>query len=73
MVSEGDPTDVGGSPNPCVLPWAELKAAPSNGWSLGANGKSVDFHGSTCDKMTSGGASTVEVLYGCPSPPSVIK
>jgi hypothetical protein len=44
-----------------------------NGWSFGANGASIEFHGTTCEKVTSGEANTVEVLYGCPSPPPVIK
>jgi hypothetical protein len=46
----------------------------SDGWSLGANSQSVVLNGSYCDKITSGQASTVQVLWGCPdyTPPSTI-
>jgi len=42
---------------------------PSNGWSFGGGQKSVVLNGSSCDKVTSGQASTVEILYGCPGEP----
>jgi hypothetical protein len=45
-----------------------------NGWSLGANALTIVLNGTTCDKMTSGAATQVQVLFGCPgiSPPSII-
>jgi hypothetical protein len=45
----------------------------TNGWSFSADSKSIELHGTTCDQVTSGKATTVQVLYGCASPPSVIK
>ena len=46
----------------------------ANGWSLGANSLTVVLNGSTCDKVTSGAATQVQVLFGCPgiSPPLFI-
>jgi uncharacterized protein YegL len=46
----------------------------ANGWTLGANSLTIVLNGSTCDKITSGSASQVQVLFGCPgtSPPLVI-
>jgi hypothetical protein len=46
----------------------------ANGWSLGANSLTIVLNGSTCDKITSGAATQVQVLFGCPgtSPPLVI-
>ncbi len=44
----------------------------ANGWSFGANSKSIELHGTTCAKVTSGDATTVQVLFGCASPPQFI-
>jgi hypothetical protein len=46
----------------------------ANGWSLGANSTTIELNGSTCDKITSGAATQVQVLFGCPgtSPPLFI-
>jgi len=46
----------------------------ANGWSLGANSLTIVLNGSTCDKITSGAATQVQVLFGCPgtSPPLFI-
>jgi hypothetical protein len=43
----------------------------ANGWTMGANALTVVLNGSTCDKVTSGAATQVQVLFGCPgtSPP----
>jgi hypothetical protein len=41
----------------------------ANGWSYGATTNSIVLNGSTCDKVTSGAASTVQVLFGCGLPP----
>jgi hypothetical protein len=45
-----------------------------NGWSLGANALTIVLNGSTCDKLTSGTATQVQVLFVCPgtSPPVFI-
>jgi hypothetical protein len=46
----------------------------ANGWSLGANSLTIVLNGSTCEKITSGAATQVQVLFGCPgtSPPQFI-
>jgi hypothetical protein len=46
----------------------------ANGWSLGANSLTIVLNGTTCDKITSGAATQVQVLFGCPgtSPPLII-
>jgi hypothetical protein len=41
----------------------------ANGWSLGANSQTVLLNGSTCDKIKSGQATSVQVLFGCPGVP----
>jgi hypothetical protein len=38
----------------------------ANGWSFGANDKTIVLNGSSCAKITSGAASNVQILYGCP-------
>jgi len=45
---------------------------PVNGWSLGANAQTIVLNGTTCDQITSGKASQVQVLFGCASPPSIL-
>jgi hypothetical protein len=47
----------------------------ANGWSFGANSTTIVLNGSTCDKVTSGAAKTVRVLFGCagePPPPTLL-
>ncbi len=47
----------------------------ANGWSFGANATTIVLNGSTCDKITSGAAKTVRVLFGCPGqapPPTLL-
>jgi hypothetical protein len=46
----------------------------SDGWSYGANNQTVVLKGSYCTQITSGQASKVQVLFGCPgqAPPSTI-
>lgn len=46
----------------------------ANGRSLGANLLTIVLNGNTCDKVTSGAATQVQVLFGCPgsSPPPFI-
>ncbi len=48
----------------------------ANGWSFGANDKTIVLNGSSCAKITSGAASNVQILYGCPGdklpPPATI-
>ena len=46
----------------------------ADGWSFGGGSKSIVLNGATCDKVTSGAASSVEVLFGCPgvAPPLFI-
>jgi hypothetical protein len=38
----------------------------SNGWSFGGGNLSILLNGDTCDKVTSGKATSVQVLFGCP-------
>jgi hypothetical protein len=42
---------------------------PVNGWSLGGNSQTVVLNGTTCDLITSGAATQVKVLFGCPGGP----
>ena len=41
----------------------------NNGWSFGANNQTFVLNGSTCAKITSGAASNVQILFGCPLVP----
>ncbi|MBN2573723.1 MAG: VWA domain-containing protein [Deltaproteobacteria bacterium] len=47
---------------------------PVNGWSFGSNAQTIVLNGTSCDMITSGQATTVEVLFGCPgvAPPQTI-
>ena len=38
----------------------------ANGWSFGSNNQTIVLNGSSCDKITSGAASNVQILFGCP-------
>ena len=46
----------------------------TNGWSFGANPETVLLNGTTCEKITSGAATKVQVLFGCPGqqPPLIL-
>jgi hypothetical protein len=46
----------------------------ANGWSFGPNNGTIVLNGSSCDKIMSGAATTVRVLFGCPGqlPPTTI-
>jgi Mg-chelatase subunit ChlD len=51
-----------------------LNMDPSNGWSFGANSKTVILNGTSCESVQSGEASKVQVLFGCPGqtiPPNI--
>jgi hypothetical protein len=41
---------------------------PVNGATYDAASNSITFHGSSCDKIKTGSATKVNVVYGCPSP-----
>lgn len=43
-----------------------------NGWSFGANSQTIVLNGDTCEKVKSGEATTVQVVFGCAAPPPVI-
>jgi hypothetical protein len=47
----------------------------ANGWTFGATSQTVMLNGKTCDAITSGAASKVQVLFGCAGqvPPDTIK
>ncbi|MBN2573724.1 MAG: VWA domain-containing protein [Deltaproteobacteria bacterium] len=45
---------------------------PENGWSFGGGQQTVILNGDACEKVTSGQATTVEVLVGCENPPDII-
>ena len=51
-----------------------LQQDPSNGWSFGGNTQTIMLNGDACEKIKSGQATTVQVLFGCPgvAPPQVI-
>ena len=42
---------------------------PDNGWSFGTTTQTVMLNGTACDLVTSGSASRVQVLFGCPDEP----
>lgn len=46
----------------------------TNGWSFGATSQTVILNGTTCAQITSGAATKVQVLFGCPGqqPPQVL-
>ena len=46
----------------------------TNGWSFGATSQTVILNGTTCAQITSGAATKVQVLFGCPGqqPPPVL-
>jgi hypothetical protein len=44
----------------------------SDGWSFGGNNTTIVLNGDTCDKVTSGKATTVQLIFGCASPPLII-
>jgi hypothetical protein len=46
----------------------------ANGWSFGASSQTIVLNGSTCATVTSGAATGVQILFGCPgtTPPAVL-
>lgn len=46
----------------------------NNGWSFGSTEQTVILNGTPCDQITSGAATKVQVLFGCPgqAPPQVL-
>jgi hypothetical protein len=40
-----------------------------DGWSYGPGSSSIVLHGAACDRVTSGAASTVQVIFACTGPP----
>jgi hypothetical protein len=47
---------------------------PDHGWSMGATSRTILLNGNACAGVTSGAASTVRILFGCPdtTPPAVL-
>jgi hypothetical protein len=41
---------------------------PANGWTYDAATRTVHFHGTACTQITSGSASDVQIVFGCPAP-----
>jgi hypothetical protein len=46
----------------------------ANGWSFGATNQTIVLNGNSCDLVTSGKATAVQILFGCPGvdPPKII-
>ncbi|HWE26410.1 MAG TPA: VWA domain-containing protein [Polyangia bacterium] len=42
---------------------------PANGTTYDPGSNSIVFHGTSCDQIKSGSASSLDIIYGCPSPP----
>jgi hypothetical protein len=42
---------------------------PANGWSYGGDSKTIVFNGSACDRIKTGSAGQVQVMFGCGSSP----
>jgi hypothetical protein len=40
-----------------------------NGWTFGTNSQTVVLTGTSCDAITAGAATRVQVLFGCPGSP----
>ena len=51
-----------------------LAQDPANGWTFGATSQTVMLNGTSCDAITSGAASKVQILFGCAgeAPPDTI-
>jgi len=56
------------------LDGALLPKDSTNGWSFGANPQTVVLNGTTCEQISSGAATKVQVLFGCPgqTPPQIL-
>ena len=67
LPKEADLTNVG-----VYLDKNLVKQDADNGWSFGANSQTIVLNGEICDKVKSGEATTVQVVFGCSSPPPVI-
>ena len=64
-------TDGGASVLPTtrtVAHWFGQTTDPNNGVTYDAASGSIIFHGAACDAVKAGGATAVDVIYGCPSP-----
>lgn len=42
---------------------------PANGTTYDAGSNSIIFHGASCDSIKNGGATSLDIIYGCPSAP----
>lgn len=42
---------------------------PNNGTTYDPGSNTLDFHGSSCDQIKNGAASSLDIIYGCPSGP----
>ena len=65
-----DPTNIG-----VYLDGKGVDKDATNGWSYGANTQTIVLNGTTCDQITSGKGSTVQVFFGCaggPPPPPIL-
>jgi hypothetical protein len=49
-----------------------VKQDADNGWSFGANSQTIVLNGDTCEKVKSGQATNVQVVFGCETPLPVI-
>ena len=56
-----DPKNVG-----VFLDKSRVPEDSANGWSYGGNNTTIVLNGTTCEKIKSGAASTVQVFFGCP-------
>jgi hypothetical protein len=57
-----------------IVPYLDgtaVSADPVNGFTYDAASNSITFKGTSCDKVKAGGATKVDVIYGCPSPPII--
>ena len=67
MPKEADLTNVG-----VYLDKNLVKQDADNGWSFGANSQTIVLNGDTCEKVKSGQATNVQVVFGCETPLPVI-
>ena len=51
-------------PKPVLVP----EVASGDGWSISADGKTATLLGAVCDKAKAGGYTSIEFVYGCPTP-----
>lgn len=48
---------------------AAVPTDPANGTTYDPGSNSLEFHGTSCDAIKNGGATNVDVIYGCPTGP----